>query len=163
LEVSISAYARCVAASACSEASSTLAADAPQTYVTQSQAADYCRFAGKRLPTEAEWEKAARGTEGAFYPWGGADPSCQLANYGGCGGQLASVISYLDTPSAYGTVNLAGNVAEWTSTAASGGRHIIRGGDYTSPESELPGFSRVSYPSAMGAHFLGFRCVRDAN
>jgi formylglycine-generating enzyme required for sulfatase activity len=100
-------------------------ADFPVIHVSWEQAAAYCQWAGKRLPSEAEWEKAARGTDGRIYPWGDAPYSCEKANYWGyeqnIGGHLTSVGCSKDTEqvasfsgeSPYGVFDMVGNVAEW--------------------------------------------------
>ena len=91
--------------------------DSPVVCVDYAAATTYCGFMGGRLPTEAEWEKAARGTEGARWPWGHLAPTCLLANYRFvvwyCNSGPLDVGSY-DVTSAYGTYDMAGNVWEWT-------------------------------------------------
>jgi formylglycine-generating enzyme required for sulfatase activity len=124
-EVAVVAYADCVDAGACSEPDSGAACnwsavgrgDHPINCVDWQQAADYCAWAGKRLPTEAEWEKAARGTDGRKYPWGSDAPTCSLANFyygvGGCADGTVPVGSSPAGASPYAALNLAGNVGEW--------------------------------------------------
>lgn len=84
----------------------------PVVYVDWTQANDYCEFVHKRLPSEAEWEKAALGTNGGKYPWGDKI-NCSFANYGNCVGRTDVVGSYPLGRSPYEVYDMVGNVWEW--------------------------------------------------
>ena len=119
-EVTTAMYKKCVESETCSKPSETYYYEQPKyqyhpiMYVDWYQANAYCEWAGRRLPTEAEWEKAARGTDGRPYPWGEKHISCDLANYFHCVGITSPVGSYPDGASPYGALDMAGNVDEWT-------------------------------------------------
>jgi formylglycine-generating enzyme required for sulfatase activity len=121
-EVTKELYQRCVAVKKCTGVGgsySLVEKDQPVVGVDWFAAANYCAWVGRRLPTEAEWEKAARGTDGRKYPWGDDPPDCRKLNYGLCGiSNPVSVGSYAGSsrPSPYGTLDMAGNVWEWTSS-----------------------------------------------
>src|SRR3982751_5572113 len=88
-EVTQDAYAACVGDGACDPPSCEWncdESDLPASCIDYGQAKAYCEWANRRLPSEAEWEKAARGEDGAKYPWGNGDPNCMLANMEGCAG-----------------------------------------------------------------------------
>lgn len=173
-EVTNERYAACVAAGGCTPRNSQVStvAHAPVGFVTQAQAAAFCAWDKKRLPTEAEWEKAARGTSGNLYPWGAAAPTCDLANHQSLvtgfpcefGGSVVG--SYPDGASPFGLLDMAGNIAEWTSSseAPSGGNgdsFIIKGGSSASFPSDL----RSSARQVVGGEFVsgnfGIRCARE--
>jgi eukaryotic-like serine/threonine-protein kinase len=124
-EVANSLYAKCVAAGACdplndissysrtSYYGNSQFADYPVIYVNWNMASAYCSWAGRRLPSEAEWEKAARGTDGRLYPWGDQAPSSSLVSFAWNQGDTAEVGSYPAGASPYGALDMAGNVWEW--------------------------------------------------
>ena len=88
--------------------------DHPINCVTFEQAEQYCSWAGKGLPTEAQWEKAARGTDERIFPWVGDEATCWHTQMIGCGGQTLPVGGRSAGASAYGALDMAGNVIEWT-------------------------------------------------
>jgi len=88
----------------------------PITWVTWHDAIAFCDWAGVRLPTDAQWEKAARGTDKRLYPWGNQPPTAQLANYGNQVRHTTAVNAYPQGKSYYGVFDMAGNAWEWIST-----------------------------------------------
>jgi formylglycine-generating enzyme required for sulfatase activity len=145
----------------------------PVTNVSWYGAQAYCRHFDMRLPTEAEWEKAARGTDGWTYPWGNtADPTKLNAGYRV--GDTAPIGSYPDGGSPYGVYDLAGNVWEWTADwyqAYPGNRHhnpffgqkykVVRGGSWNHPDSDARAAHRDIAHPARRIHVVGFRCARE--
>lgn len=117
-EVTNASYRACVTDGACDPPSPgsdfhDLTKDALPVLVSFAMAKTYCEWRGKRLPSEAEWEKAARGTDGRLYPWGDQAPSCALANGPDCNaGKLVAVGSYPSGASPYGALDMAGNALE---------------------------------------------------
>lgn len=189
-EVTRAAYAECVSAGACTAPIGTApaclgAGEYPQTCVSWLQARSFCRWRGRELPTEAQWEKAARGTDGRLYPWGGATPTCELANHAGCAGALEAADSHPLGASSYGALNMAGNAGEWvadwwdpayySATSSSGPDPlgpasgvndwvVLRGGGFAFASSTLRASWRVGVgPRDSGwATDYGFRCARVA-
>ncbi|MBI5499087.1 MAG: SUMF1/EgtB/PvdO family nonheme iron enzyme [Deltaproteobacteria bacterium] len=194
-EVTNAEYRACVDAGTCSAPSHTYSAarkeyfekrdfdDFPVIYVTWRQARDYCAWKGARLPTEAEWEKAARGPapDERNYPWGDTVPDCEHANFGGaqgCVGDTDTVGSRPLGASPFGALDLAGNVWEWTadwfdsqyyarSPAKNprgpdhGSHRVIRGGCWLSDPASLRVSCRQAELPSTQAPNVGFRCARE--
>ena len=113
-----------------------------------------------RLPTAEEWEKAARGTEGIRYPWGDEPPDARFANFAAALGRTAPVGSSPDGASPYGLLDMAGNVAEWTSTQASFGvEHVVRGGSWFAYADSLAASQNDYYRPEYQQNLIGFRLV----
>jgi formylglycine-generating enzyme required for sulfatase activity len=190
-EVTVAQYQACVEAGGCAAPKRGKGCNAGQTEdrsghpvncVNWEQARQYCAWAGKRLPTEAEWEKAARGTDGRQYPWGGAPADCGHAvmddDGPGCGqGRTWPVGSKTAGTSPYGAQDMAGNVWEWVADwydegyyaagpdrnppgPAAGTKRVLRGGAWNGVPVNISGTRRgKSVPEFQGDGF-GFRCAR---
>ena len=182
-EVTQGAYHDCVQAGACEEPGCDW-----QPYVTPNHpvvcidwynAKAYCEWAGKRLPTEAEWEKAARGPDGRIYPWGNAPPTCDLAVYAGCAEESQPVCSKSplgDSP--YGLCDVAGNVSEWTADwmdpsyydhsplsnpegPPDGTDRSVRGSHFGNYYGTLLVYRRSNCHPSLASIFRSIRCARD--
>lgn len=153
----------------------------PINGVTFTEAKQYCQAQGKRLPTEIEWEYAARGTADSMYPWGNtaadSNRACLTKTSGTCAvKQYGSTLlgmeqSQLDKQGLVGAYDLAGNVDEWTDTQYSDklaptnqpctNTCVMRGGSWISDAGSLRSFVRRSGSSINGYVYVGFRCAKD--
>ncbi|MDH7487096.1 MAG: bifunctional serine/threonine-protein kinase/formylglycine-generating enzyme family protein [Anaerolineae bacterium] len=201
-EVTNERYLKCVQGGACRAPtecdwgeptySDSSKADHPVVCVSWQDAKAYCEWTGKRLPTEAEWEKAARGTDGLMYPWGDAfdgsrlnfcDANCEFNHRDSSvddGYQrTAPVGSYPAGASPYGALDMAGNVWEWCQDwygsdyyasspsrdpqgPDSGDRRVVRGGSWLNVERSVRAAVRAWLDPDLRDHYVGFRCVSQA-
>ncbi|MFO7178697.1 MAG: SUMF1/EgtB/PvdO family nonheme iron enzyme [Pseudomonadota bacterium] len=187
-EVTVRDYERCAALGQCPPAAypegatRLLQPDYPVVFVTYFGARAYCRFRGARLPSEREFERAARGTRGRTFPWGDAY-NAHGANHGRLAliendasdgfGELAPVGSFAAGATPEGVLDLAGNVAEWVedvyreryddpATPADTGRRTVRGGSFRSAAAWIRGAARNGVPPETVSPEIGFRCARSA-
>ena len=162
----------------------------PVTWLSWAKAATYCEWRGTRLPTEAEWEKAARGTDGRLYPWGNEQPTPELANFIWWEGDFdqrplyntAPVGSYPAGASPYSVLDMAGNLYEWVQdlydptyyarspyanpqgpTEEEGSWQIARGGSFWNKPDRLriPNRNHTYLPPDVGHFDAGVRCAKD--
>jgi iron(II)-dependent oxidoreductase len=154
----------------------------PALYVTWSEALDFCRARGKRLPTEAEWEKAARGDRGNLFPWGQSPPTPALAKFGRYHAHEVPIVAAVESGdegrSPYGLHHMAGNAAEWVQDwfgidyyanmpdrnprGPAGGRYkAVRGGSWKSTPELLRTATRGGASPDRRASTIGFRCARS--
>jgi len=155
-------------------------------FVSWTDARAYCRWAARRLPSEAEWEKAARGPDGNKYPWGREEPTPELANFGHAraksyplttrDGGTAPVTAFPHSASPYGIEGMAGNVFEWCEDVDDPGFYlhgpdrnprntiqpgdapcVIRGGSWRYDARSLRTYARASFPPTFRLDTVGFR------
>ena len=199
VEVTNSMYLLCLQAGECGPPQSTSSEtrpsyfnnpefnDFPVVNVTWDSAKKYCEWAGRRLPTEAEWEKAARGgLEGEVYPWGSYGAQCIMGKTNGAKFNNNANCKDTDTervgsyaPNGYGALDMAGNVFEWVADwydsvyyanspeanplgPDSGVWRVMRGGSWKDGGSSLSSFARSRRDPATADDDIGFRCAMDA-
>lgn len=186
VEVSNKMYLKCLNAGLCTKpASDNLYYDKwsyrnhPIVYITWYQANEYCQWAGRRLPTEAEWEKSARGTDKRPYPWGFEDPNPRLANFENTMiHEAVPVFRYPLGASPYGVLNMSGNAREWIADwygpnyysispyANPQGPDIgiersLRSGSYNEDRREVAIYRRYKHEPQSAGLSRGFRCAQD--
>lgn len=185
-EVTNAMYARCVDANQCDAPASSGSftrsnyfrssefRNHPVIYVSWNNALAYCLWVGRKLPTEAEWEKAARGTDARNYPWGNAFPKITLLNYDQSVGDTTEVRKYPAGISFYGAFDMAGNVWEWVGSEYqpypyipedgredfnSAESRVMRGGSWLVSSTEVRSTHRGKGNSTFTNFSLGFRCA----
>jgi formylglycine-generating enzyme required for sulfatase activity len=180
-EVTVAEYGRCVMRGRCAPPGFSAGTarfqrpSFPVTLVTFDDAKRYCAFRGGRLPTEAQFERAARGAARRVYPWGRSFHG-KLVNHGRLGvdatdesdgfAELSPVGSFVGGATPEGILDLAGNVAEWTADAYTPSyeapptsERSVRGGHFESAAPFVRGAARASRPPETREPTLGFRCV----
>lgn len=147
--------------------------DHPVSQVSYNDALSYCQWAKKDLPTEARWEKAARGPDGNEFPWGNEDPMEDKANHDNYVGSTTPVTAYEKGQSFYGLQDAAGNVYQWiqdwygtgqradTDPAGpeTGKEHVIKGGSFIEGMESLRSANRDRYEPNYSSFLFGFRCA----
>lgn len=178
-------YEQCVKVGACSAPSQELGGPVfsnpqfgshPVVGVTWTQAQTYCAWIQGSLPTEAQWEKAARGTGGNVYPWGNNNPACNLLNFTNCYESTSGVESFAAGASPYGLLDMAGNAFEWVSDwyaenyygasplanpsgPESGQYRVVRGSSFETDDSQVASAIRRFNEPGDSERDTGFRCV----
>jgi formylglycine-generating enzyme required for sulfatase activity len=146
--------------------------DYPIVGISWHDAAAYCQWLSEKtglafkLPSEAQWEKAARGTDGRNYPWGNREPDLNLANFLDTSAKTDkvyrtdNVYSHPRGASPYGMLNMAGNAAEWCEDVLTGkehGKRAARGGSFFNNDQDIYCFSRNTWNESERINTLGFR------
>jgi serine/threonine-protein kinase len=189
-EVTNAMYAQCVTDGPCTKPYISISktrdvyygnsafANYPVIFVDWNQANAYCQWAGRELPTEAQWEKAARGTDGRTYPWGNNTPSSKLANFNSYKGDTTAVGAYPNGASQYGAFDMAGNVWEWVAGwygnypsgavtnpvgPSSGEFQVYRGGSWFDNALPIRAAFRGRGNPTNTEFNGGFRCAMDAD
>lgn len=146
----------------------------PVAQVSYNDALAYCTWAGKDLPTEAQWEKAARGPDGQEFPWGDSEPDDTMANFDNIVGTTSPVTEYEKGQSFYGLNDMGGNVYQWIKDwygtgqraeknptgPTSGKEHIIKGGSFVEGIESLRSANRDRYEPNYSSFLFGFRCAK---
>lgn len=189
MEVSNAQYNQCVSAGVCKKPAYSgeyaYYAEAaynnyPVVFITWEEAKEYCEWTGRRLPTEAEWEKAARGVDGRSHPWGETAPDISLLNFDNNIGAPMPVDRYQAGASPFGALNMNGNVREWVTDWYSQGyyknqlartnpqgpegpnsqsKKSLRGGGFADDARESRIFTRFAHVPWSAGWVRGFRCV----
>jgi formylglycine-generating enzyme required for sulfatase activity len=184
MEVTNAMYAKCLRAAGCTHPALYNTyfdiwayRDYPVVYVNWYQADQYCRWAGRGLPTEAQWEKAARGADGRRYPWGNQLPNPRLVNFNlSLIGEPVPVYRYPLGASPYGVLNMSGNVREWIADwygefyyqssphtdptgPATGTERSLRSGSYAEDQQQISTYTRFKHEPGSAGLSRGFRCA----
>jgi len=165
-------YSRCVAAQAChlrvrrqlNQHYYNLAfVQHPIVYINWYDAEDFCIWVGGHLPTEAQWEKAARGPDGRSYPWGEGGDIVRLAYVGRDRDSRTTrpVGLYPQGASPYGALDMGGNVREWVQDWHDAGRKVLRGAAWFDPPSYSLTYARLAHEPGSAGISRGFRCAWD--
>ena len=182
-EVTNAMYVHCMSTGACTPPARSIYytkpeyAHHPALGISWVQAQEYCEWAQRRLPTEAEWEKAARGTDGRVYPWGNTSPTTELVNFNHHFNETVEVGMYKNGASPFGVLDMAGNVWEWVADGYQAdfysrsseknpisdspvNRRVLRGGNWDSNEDGIRVTNRFwAFPGRNDMD--GFRCAKS--
>lgn len=180
-EVTAAHYGACMEAHACSAPAGAFdpitKPYAPVVFVRWDDAVAYCTWIGKRLPSEAEWEKAARGNDGRVFPWGTTDADCTRATFAACG-VLGAVGAHPSGASPFGLLDTSGNAWEWVADhydaeyysvspdadpmgPSEGEVRTIRGGSFVGSIVEMRASNRSAQTPFYGYRDVGFRCAKN--